>query len=62
MSAKVLHSSPLASYFLGQPEMLWDRWDNIVAALGRKVRRCDHGVDTCVRAALFALLVGKSPT
>ncbi|CAN0066224.1 unnamed protein product, partial [Pylaiella littoralis] len=39
MSAKVLHSSPLASFFLGQPEMLWDRWDNIVAALGRKEMR-----------------------
>lgn len=37
LSAKVLHSSPLAPYFLGKPQPLWDGWDNIVAALGRKV-------------------------
>ncbi|CAM9184202.1 unnamed protein product, partial [Hapterophycus canaliculatus] len=36
LSAKILDSSPLAPYFLGQPPALWDGWDNIVAALGRK--------------------------
>lgn len=37
LSAKILDSSPLAPYFLGQPTVLWNGWDNIVAALGRKV-------------------------
>lgn len=40
LGAKVLGDSPLAQHFLGAPQALWDGWDNIVAALRSKVRRC----------------------
>ncbi|CAM9185901.1 unnamed protein product [Ectocarpus fasciculatus] len=39
LSSKVLDSSPLAPHFLAQPQALWDGWDNLVAALGRKEMR-----------------------
>lgn len=46
LSATILDRSPLAPHFLGKPQVLWDGWDNIVAALGRKVRslRCPKGM------------------
>lgn len=53
LSAKVLDSSPLAPQFLGQPQTLWDGWDNVVAALGRKVRNFGRGTDTRVWTTLF---------
>lgn len=52
LSAEVLESSPLAPYFLGKPQVLWDGWDDIVAALGRKV--------SCRRSIITRLDIGNA--
>ena len=55
-SGRVLDDSPLKQYFLGQPHVLWDKWDTVVANLGKKVRDA-HWHDVMFGNATMLLLL-----